>query len=177
MLLVSQLAASSYRLPPSSVTLSSRLLQAEKIMKALYVRKLFLWPRFQATVRATLEDEVPAPADVGLPQVPTALPHEYSTRFPVRDGLLTICSIGKICFRSFEEFACHRPAHHLLSRGLSPYRTFFQSADNLEIPGINHRHFLERQELCILELVKIELTLMMAFAVWSVDIAKNACRV
>lgn len=36
-------------------------------MKALYVRKLFLWPRFQATVRATLEDEVPAPADVGLP--------------------------------------------------------------------------------------------------------------
>lgn len=67
MLLVSQLAASSYRLPPSSVTLSSRFLQAEKIMKALYVRKLFLWPRFQATVRATLEDEVPAPADVGLP--------------------------------------------------------------------------------------------------------------
>lgn len=40
------------------------VLQAEKIMKALYVRKLFLWPRFQAVVRANLEDAVPAPADV-----------------------------------------------------------------------------------------------------------------
>ena len=40
-------------------------------MKALYVRKLFLWPRFQATVRSTLEDEVPVPADVGtLPPPP-----------------------------------------------------------------------------------------------------------
>lgn len=38
--------------------------QAEKVMKALYVRKLYLWPRFQATVRHTLEEAVATPADV-----------------------------------------------------------------------------------------------------------------
>ena len=95
MLLVSQLAASSYPLLPSSVMLSSCKSQAEKIMKALYVRKLFLWPRFQATVRATLEAQVAAPADVGLlSSFHTALPHRYPTRFPLRDGLPNMCSIG-----------------------------------------------------------------------------------
>ena len=33
-------------------------------MKALYVRKLFLWPRFQAAVKETLEDSVPVPSEV-----------------------------------------------------------------------------------------------------------------
>ena len=33
--------------------------QAEKIMKALYVRKLYLWPRFQAQVKADLEARPP----------------------------------------------------------------------------------------------------------------------
>jgi len=41
-----------------------RLLQVEKVMKALYVRKLFLWPRFQATVKEALEDRVANPSDV-----------------------------------------------------------------------------------------------------------------
>lgn len=48
---------------PKSV-LAHVLLQVEKVMKALYVRKLFLWPRFQATVKEALEDRVTSPADV-----------------------------------------------------------------------------------------------------------------
>ena len=34
-------------------------------MKALYVRKLFLWPRFQMSVKEALEENVATPADVG----------------------------------------------------------------------------------------------------------------
>jgi len=32
-------------------------MQVEKVLKALYVRKLFLWPRFHSTVREVLEAE------------------------------------------------------------------------------------------------------------------------
>ena len=39
--------------------------QTEKVMKALYVRKLFLWPRFQMSVKEALEERVTTPADVG----------------------------------------------------------------------------------------------------------------
>lgn len=38
--------------------------QTEKVMKALYVRKLFLWPRFQMSVKEALEERVTTPADV-----------------------------------------------------------------------------------------------------------------
>ena len=31
--------------------------QVEKVLKALYVRKLFLWPRFHSAVREVLEAE------------------------------------------------------------------------------------------------------------------------
>ena len=31
----------------------------EKVMKALHVRRLYLWPRFQAQVRADLERRPP----------------------------------------------------------------------------------------------------------------------
>jgi hypothetical protein len=40
--------------------------QTEKVVKALYVRKLFLWPRFQMSVKEALEERVTTPADVGL---------------------------------------------------------------------------------------------------------------
>ena len=40
-------------------------MQTEKVMKALYVRKLFLWPRFQMSVKEALEENVATPADVG----------------------------------------------------------------------------------------------------------------
>ena len=33
--------------------------QVEKVMKALHVRKLYLWPRFQAQVKADLEAQPP----------------------------------------------------------------------------------------------------------------------
>lgn len=40
--------------------------QTEKVMKALYVRKLFLWPRFQMSVKEALEERVTTPADVKI---------------------------------------------------------------------------------------------------------------
>lgn len=45
-------------------------MQTEKVMKALYVRKLFLWPRFQMSVKEALEERVTTPADVGSFRAP-----------------------------------------------------------------------------------------------------------
>lgn len=42
-------------------------MQTEKVMKALYVRKLFLWPRFQMCVKEAVEERVTTPADVSIP--------------------------------------------------------------------------------------------------------------
>ena len=41
-------------------------MQVEKVLKALYVRKLFLWPRFHSAVREVLEAETLA-AEVSFP--------------------------------------------------------------------------------------------------------------
>jgi hypothetical protein len=71
------------------------LVQTEKVMKALYVRKLFLWPRFQMSVKEALEERVTTPADVRLPCI---VLHDMS-----RDDLLRICLMEVV--RS----ACTRP--------------------------------------------------------------------
>lgn len=42
---------------PYGEPLTHRWVQVEKVMKALYVRKLYLWPRFQTGVREALEKE------------------------------------------------------------------------------------------------------------------------
>ena len=55
--------------------------QAEKVLKALFVRKLYLWPRFEAQVKQVLERsdadiEVPPHLNVACPAA--ALPqHVY----------------------------------------------------------------------------------------------------
>jgi hypothetical protein len=40
--------------------------QLEKVMKALFVRKLYLWPRFEAHVKETL-NELPIQVTFSLP--------------------------------------------------------------------------------------------------------------
>ena len=56
-------------------------------MKALYVRKLFLWPRFQASVKEALEDRVASPADVRPPcsYLASCCAHEH-TPSPLHHG-------------------------------------------------------------------------------------------
>lgn len=50
--------ASPLRAVPRRPTRTRRL-QVEKVMKALYVRRLYLWPRFQAQAREDLEARPP----------------------------------------------------------------------------------------------------------------------
>ena len=48
---------------PRMATYCTRM-QIEKVMKALYVRKLYLWPRFQADIQGNLPN-----IDVSLPLI------------------------------------------------------------------------------------------------------------
>nr|CAG4650837.1 EOG090X03DI [Simocephalus serrulatus] len=55
----------------SPVSFTRGFSQVTRVMKSLYVRNLFLWPRFQATIQSTLKETSPDVIELRLPLTPS----------------------------------------------------------------------------------------------------------
>lgn len=55
----------------SPVSFTRGFAQVSRVMKSLFVRHLFLWPRFQATIQSTLKEHQPDVIELRLPLTPS----------------------------------------------------------------------------------------------------------
>lgn len=90
-------------------------MQVEKVLKALFVRKLYLWPRFEAQVKQVLEQ-----SDADIEVVPCRahsaifLVHlrkmQQSCAFPVPSSAIVPCPLAS-AFSSCPALPPHHPPH------------------------------------------------------------------